>query len=93
MPHRAGKLVEFTVPDYETGPAPDDCAGGGHFLLLEDVGATGDGYYAQGPNQHHQLRIVDVDGTRVVIGAIWFEDTSAEDRADIDAILASIQFG
>ena len=45
------------------------------------------------PTRHHQLRILDVDGTRVVIVAIWYPDTSAQDRADIDEILDSIQIG
>ena len=31
-----GKLVEFTVPDYDR-PNEDDCADGGHFMLLEGV--------------------------------------------------------
>jgi basic membrane lipoprotein Med (substrate-binding protein (PBP1-ABC) superfamily)/DNA-binding SARP family transcriptional activator len=88
-----GKLVEFTVPDYDPGPNVDDCADGGHFMLLEGVGTPGDGYWAQAPNQHHQLRILDVDGTRVVIGATWYPDTSAKDRADIDEMLDSIQIG
>ena len=64
----------------------DDCADGGHFMLLEGVDTPGDGYWAQGPNQHHQLWILDVDGTRLVIVAMWFPDTSAQDRADIDEI-------
>ena len=50
-------------------------------------------YWAQGPNQHHQLWILDVDGTRLVIGATYFPDTSPQDRADLDEILASIQIG
>jgi basic membrane lipoprotein Med (substrate-binding protein (PBP1-ABC) superfamily) len=88
-----GKQVEFTVPDYPTGENEDDCAAGGHFLLLEGIGTPGDGYWAQGPNQHHQLWILDVDGTRVVIGAMWFPDTPAQDRADIDEMLGSIEIG
>ncbi len=83
----AGKLVEFTVPDYDEA----DCAYG-QFMLLRSKNSA-DGYWAQGPNQHHQVRIVDVDGTRVVIAASWYPDTSAEDRADIDKILRSIQIG
>ena len=88
-----GKQVEFTVPDYATGESLDECADGGHFMVLEGVDTPGDGYWAQGPNQHHQLWILDVDGTRVVIGATWFPDTSAQDRADIDEMLSSIQIG
>jgi hypothetical protein len=88
-----GKQVEFTVPDYDTGENPDDCAGGGHLMLLEGADTPGDGLWAQGPNQHQQLWILDVDGTRLVIGAGWFPDTSAQDRADIDEMLSSIQIG
>ena len=84
----AGKLVEFTIPDYDEA----DCAYG-DFMLLEHVDTPGDGYWVQGPNQTHQLRILDIDGTRVVIIAIWYPDTSAQDRADIDAMLDSIQIG
>ena len=83
-----GKLVEFTVPDYDES----DCAYG-DLVLLGEVEDPTDGYWAQGPNQHHQLRILDVDGTRVVIVASWYPDTSAEDRAAIDEILSSIQIG
>jgi hypothetical protein len=88
-----GQQVEFTVPDYATGESLDECAGGGHFMVFEGVETPGDGYWAQGPDQHHQLWILDVDGTRVVIGATWFPDTSAQDRADIDEMLSSIQIG
>ena len=84
----AGKLVEFTSPDYDEA----DCAYG-DFMLLEGVDTPGDGYWVQGPNQTHQLRILDIDGTRVVIASIWYPDTSAQDRADIDAMVDSIQIG
>ena len=46
-----GKLVEFTVPDYDEA----ECAYGDFMLLGDD---TGDGYWAQAPNGHHQLRIL-----------------------------------
>jgi hypothetical protein len=81
-----GKQLEFTVPDYNT----QDCAYG-DFKLLNSVG--GGDYWAQGPNQHHKLWIVDVNGTRLVIVATYFPDTSAEDRAALDEVLASIQIG
>ena len=55
--------------------------------------ADGDGYWAQAPSGHHQLRILDVDGTRLVITTIWYPDTSAEDRAAIDQIIDSVQIG
>lgn len=82
-----GKLIEFTVPDYDE----NDCAYG-EFLLLRNPDDP-DGYWAQAPNQHHELRILDVDGTRVVIAASWYPDTSAEDRREIDQILDSVEIG
>ncbi len=81
-----GKQIEFTVPDYNS----EDCAYG-DFKLLNAVG--GGDYWAQGPNQHHKLWILDVNGTRLVIVAMSFPDTSPQDRAAIDEILASIQIG
>lgn len=82
-----GKQVEFTVPDYDEATCPY-----GDLMLLQDNSGQ-DGYWAQGPNQHHQLWILDVDGTRLVIAGFWYPDTSDQDRSDIDEILNSIQIG
>jgi hypothetical protein len=49
------------------------------------------GPYAQGPGNRWHLWILDVDGTRVVIFAQDFATTSAEDRADLEAIVNSIR--
>ena len=81
-----GKQVEFTVPDYNEEDCPH-----GIFNLWNSVG--GGRYRAQGPNQHHQLWILDVNGTRLVIVTTSFPDTSPQDRAALDEILASIQIG
>ncbi len=81
-----GKQIEFTVPDYNTQDCPY-----GDFKLTKSW--DGGDYWAQGPNQHHQLWILDVNGTRLVITATYFPDTSPKDRAALDEILASIQFG
>ena len=80
-----GKQVEFTVPDYNKTDCPD-----GDFKLL--VSGNGD-WWAAGPNQHTQLWILDVNGTRLVIVAFDLPDASPQDRADLDAVLASIQIG
>ena len=47
--------------------------------------------YVSPPNAHHRLWILDVDGTRLVIGGSWFPDTSQQDLDDLDTILNSIQ--
>jgi len=39
------------------------------------------------------MRVLDVDGTRLVIGAGTFPSTSPQDRAILEEVLASIQIG
>jgi hypothetical protein len=92
----AGKQIEFTVPDYNADECKKKAGFGGLFALydipgisIEDAPAT----WAQGPNQHLQYWVVDVDGTRLVIGAYSFPNTSPQDRAALEKILASIQIG
>jgi len=82
-----GKYIEFTVPDYNETECPY-----GMFRLMREAGGDGD-YWAQGPNQHNTLRILDVAGTRLVIGTGNFPDTSQQDRTEIAEILDSIQIG
>ena len=79
-----GKQVEFTVPDYS-----ETLCGYGDFKLLAEAG--GGAWWAQGPNQHNQVWILDVNGTRLVIVAVDFPDASPQDRAELDSLLASIQ--
>jgi hypothetical protein len=83
-----GKQIEFTVPDY----TDDECIEG-RFGLFQEPGWTGPGpnYWAQGPFAHHRLWILDVDGTRLVIGGTYFPDTSQQDLDDLDTLLNSIQ--
>lgn len=50
------------------------------------------GPYAQGPGNRWHLWILNIDGTRFVIFAQDFETTSAEDRADLEAIVSSLRF-
>jgi hypothetical protein len=81
-----GKQIELTVPDYKEDECKDAFA-----LWQEDGNQNVTPRYA--PNQHNQLWILDVNGTRLVIVAASYPDTSPQDRADLDEILASIQIG
>lgn len=47
--------------------------------------------YHQGPGQIEQFWIFDVKGTRLVVNATHFPDSSATDLAELDAILESIK--
>jgi hypothetical protein len=87
-----GKQLEFTAPAYNE----DKCVGGEFALIQEDnmpVPGDAPGLWAQTPNQENTVMILDVDGTRLVILAGHPPNISAQDRADIDAILSSIQIG
>jgi hypothetical protein len=83
-----GKQIEFTVPDY----TDDECVDG-RFALYQNPGnsAINPNYWAQGPHAYHRLWILDVDGTRLVIGGTYFPDTSQQDVDDLDTILNSIR--
>jgi hypothetical protein len=39
------------------------------------------------------MLVLDVDGTRLLIAASTFPNTSPQDRADLEEVLASIQIG
>jgi hypothetical protein len=47
--------------------------------------------YAQGPDNHWRLWILDVEGDRLIIVATYFAATSEGDRAEQQAIVDSIQ--
>ena len=49
------------------------------------------GGYAQGPGNRWHLWILDVDGLRVVILAQDFATTPAQDQAEMQAIVDSIE--
>lgn len=77
----AGKQVELLMPsdiDFAT-------CDGGQFWVWESAP------FAQGPGNRWDLRILDVEGTRVVILAEDFADTPAGVQSELDAIVESIQ--
>ena len=48
------------------------------------------GVYLQGPANRWQANILDVNGARLVVVAQDFPDTSAANRARLDAVIASM---
>ena len=49
------------------------------------------GIYAQGPSHQWHLWILDVAGTRVVVQAMDYPGTSAQRRAELEAMVDSIR--
>ncbi len=94
------KQIELTVPDYAAG----DCNGMFGFcaygeqiwcesVLRDKDFPSDDASYQPFPHQHLKVWIVDVDGVRHMILAGFSPDTSPQDRAALDEIVASVQFG
>jgi hypothetical protein len=85
-----GKQIEFTVKDFRPGDCKSDL-----FALWYSPGDNAPGFWLQGrnANQHTQQRILDVDGTRLVISAYYLPSSLAEDRAALEDALASVQIG
>jgi hypothetical protein len=50
------------------------------------------GFYAQGPDNVWDLWVVDVRRFRVVVVAHWFPETSAEVKAELQDMVASLRF-
>ena len=81
-----GKSLELTIPadlDFAT------CSGG---FFVGWVGPTADdtmGFAT--PGSHDRIWILDVEGVRLVLDAIDFPEASAQDRAELQGIVDSIQ--
>jgi hypothetical protein len=84
----AGKQIEFTVRDYNVGECKENTV-----ALWYSPGDAVVGFHTEGPNQHLQQRILDVNGTRLNISAYYLPGASPKQRAALDEILASIQIG
>jgi hypothetical protein len=89
----SGKAFELTVPadlGFDTVDGFADCDEGEFRSWISPDGIT---YRLhQGPGQYDQLWIVDVEGSRVVVDATFYDGTPAADKSEIQAILDSIRF-
>jgi len=87
-----GKKVQLMIPsglDVSTCDSDGSNAIFGRFVSERGFGAQP---YTHGVGQVNTFYIVDVDGTRQVIDAMYLPGTSAADRAEQDQIIASIRF-
>ena len=92
----SGKHLELTIPDdisYELrsgGGYWTDCGRG---QLHSWIGTRGFGsfYGYGGPGQVEEFWILDVDGTRLMIQAVWFPESPPQDIAEMRTILDSIR--
>jgi hypothetical protein len=88
----SGKRVDVVYPAElfdGTGSSAPDCDEGVARLYTTRRGGEGT-IYGQGPDERWQANILDVDGTRLIIIAQDFPDTSAADLAAGQAIIDSM---
>lgn len=88
----AGKHLTLTVPAHiEYGldefPACDE----GYFVTWDAPPSSAFARYQQGPGQVDELWILDVHGSRLVIDASYWRDSSARSVAEIHRIVHSVQ--
>jgi hypothetical protein len=88
-----GKQIELTVPDFDYAScgAFDIEGHEGFGLWVETLGPVFPNNAVQTPNQHFQMLVLDVRGTRLLVAASTGPDTPPQDRAALEELLASIQ--
>lgn len=88
--HEASTPVDVTLGGYAGKRVdlelPSDVASCNNGEFYPWVGSI----YAQGPDNHWDVWILDVEGDRIVVLATYFPGTSAGDRAEQQAIIDSI---
>ena len=90
-----GKQFEL-VPAYNKGECKEKVGFGPVYALWDMPGLSNEdapGFFAWFPDPHFQIWVLDVDGTRLVIAANTPPNTSPQNRAALDEVLASIQIG
>jgi len=91
----AGKKVELSIPpglDISTCDSDGDSPIFGRWYTDVPDSTFGAQPYTHDNGQHDTIYIIDVDGTRQVIDAMYLPNASAADRAEQDQIIASIRF-
>jgi hypothetical protein len=82
----SGKYLELQAPaniaTNQDNPEPGECA---YYFVWEP------GIYAQGPNHLWHIWVLDVDGVRVVVRSDTYPGTTAAVKAQLTAIVDSIQ--
>ena len=87
-----GKRLDLTLPSDIDLASCDRVSGqpDGSYFVWGTADPDGSDLFAQGPGQLWQLRILDVDGTRLVIVIDAYPETPAEDLAAAEAIVNSV---
>jgi hypothetical protein len=87
-----GKQLDVQLPsdvDFATCDKLADKPDGDYFLWGTPE-ASGNNLYAQGPGERRRLRILDVDGTRIVVLNNFYAGTAQADLDEAQAVIDSI---
>ncbi len=87
--------VRLTVPADQEIDAAGDFVGcdEGRFISWGTASSPLDGRYHQGPGQIDDVYLLDIDGRTYVFHMISGPDISASDKADLEAMMASLKIG
>ena len=90
-----GMKVELSIPadlDISTCDSDGDSPIFGRWYTNVPDSTFGAQPYTLDKGQHNTIYIIDVDGTRQVIDAMYLPNASAADRAELDQVVSSITF-
>jgi hypothetical protein len=85
----SGKKVELSVPD---DIPPSQCNGFEVGRWTSPGGTGGNGGYIHGPGQRDTVYVLDVEGERVAIHAVYLPAAPEAERADLQAIIDTLDF-
>jgi len=87
-----GKQLDVQLPSDVDFASCDSVVGkaDGDYFLWGTPEASGNNLYAQGPGERRRLRILDVDGTRIVILHNFYAGTAQADLDEAQAVIDSI---
>ena len=87
-----GKQIDIALPSDVDFATCDPVTGktDGDYFVWGSPEASGNNLYAQGPGEHRRLRILDVDGTRIIILNDFYAGTAQADLDEAQAVIDSI---
>ncbi len=89
----SGMYLRWSVPDdIDFADCDVDPVDGKHYFESWTAIVIGGDRYQQGPGQVDEIWILDVDGNRVVIDAMYMPGSSEEDIAEMRRVVETLQF-
>ena len=92
VPAIGGEILRVGGRSYFDFSGCDEAPEGDHPFMSWTAGSWASARYQQGPGQVDRLWILDVDGERLVVDAMYMPTTDAKDRKELWQVMESIRF-